>query len=61
MATHAAHNTYAFSYSLGGDEEGVDSTFLVAEVCITFKSCATGQRIFTAKKRQYRKKKATNK
>lgn len=50
MATHAAHNIYAFSYSLGGDEEDVDSTFLVAEVCITFKSCAMGQRIFMAKK-----------
>lgn len=62
MATHAAHNTYAFSYSLGRDEEDVDSTFLVAEVCITFKSCAMGQRIFMAKKkRQYKKKKATNK
>lgn len=30
---HAAHNAHA----LHGDGEGVDSTFLVAEVCVTFK------------------------
>jgi len=44
-----------FFYSLDGDGEDVDSIFLVAEVCITFKSCATVQRIFKGKRHQYKK------
>lgn len=55
MGTHAAHDTHAFSYSLDGDGEDVDSIFLVAVVCITFKSCAMGQRIFMGKRHQYKK------
>lgn len=54
MATHAAHKTQAFSYSLDGDREDVGSIFLVAEVCVTFKSCAMGQRIFMGRRHQYK-------
>lgn len=48
---HAAHNAHA----LDGDGEGVDSIFLVAEVCVTFKFSAIGQRIFVGKRHQYKK------
>lgn len=57
MATHAVHNIHAFSYSLNGDGEDMDSMFLAAEVYITFKTCAMGQVIFMGKKASIQKKK----